>query len=68
MILKVVLVIGDRERCLQAGVDNHITSEYWEQTFSTVSEQDLKTSGVQRKRLVFKPEKIQADGGDETNS
>ena len=27
-------------------------------TFSTVSEQDLKTAGVQRKRLVFKPEKI----------
>ena len=30
-------------------------------TFSTVSEQDLKTAGIQRKRLVlnvFKPEKI----------
>ncbi len=27
-------------------------------TFSTVSEQNPKTAGVQRKRLVFKPEKI----------
>lgn len=27
-------------------------------TFSTVSEQNLKTAGVQRKRLVFKSENI----------
>ena len=27
-MLKFVLVIGDGERCLQAGMDHYITSEY----------------------------------------